>query len=447
MNEHAEDHARELDALRALDSNARAEAPAALRRRIAGIPDQAPTGPMDRRTWFAAAAAAVAIAAAGAGFALTPHSDTGIVALTRPAPGEIAPAVQAAEASGLQSGGAAALGPARVAPDVASLSPQAGVGVLGGYWGWWGGRQHFTVPDFDTSDDQAAVYVLDGLPYFNIETLTGIAAKFGVSGNPVPNEYGGGWTIGDGMSGAPVLSLSSWGRSEIWFSSGHQSPVYECMTKIMEDSDSSGMTWDTAQAECQLATPQPTEAQAREWMGVVLDAFGVEDDDVTVEVFDESLEYESTLTVIASRVVNGMAMPSSIYMNVSHEGIINAGGQLGSLVSIGTYPIVSPAAAAERLNTSVFSPDLSYIEEPAAGILESEFVPPAAPAPIPAAGSPIPWGVVEHEIVSARLGLTSVFGADGTSYIVPAYEFTDTQGSRWSVIALAEESLAFVSNW
>lgn len=440
MNERTEDDARELDALRALDPSAGARAPQDLHRRIAEIPEpDKPQASMDRRAWFAAAAATIAIVAAGIGFALSPTNDAAVVALTRPASGEVAPAVHLASDSASESAGASA--------DSVVLSPQSLSRIDIGYWGGWGGRQHFTVPAFDTSSGQATVYALDGSPYFNIETISRIAAIFGVPGDAVPNEHGGGWTVGNAQNGGPIISLSSWGRSEIWFNSGLESPVSECVAQIMNAQLESEVDWDSMYEECQRATPQPTEEQARAWMGIVLDAFGIEENSVTLEVLDDGLKYENTLTVLASRVVDGMATPISIYMTVSHEGILHAGGSLGELVPLGAYQVVSPAAAAERLNTSAFSPDLTHADWLPGGMSVPESEPPAEPAPLPAAGSPIPWSVSEHEIVSARLGLAAVYGTDWVTYVVPAYEFTDGSGNRWSVIALAEEDLTLTGAW
>ncbi|MFT4135957.1 hypothetical protein [Microbacterium sp.] len=40
-----------------------------------------------------------------------------------------------------------------------------------------------------------------------------------------------------------------------------------------------------------------------------------------------------------------------------------------------------------------------------------------------------------------RLGLTTVAGHGYQRYVVPAYEFTDSTGNTWSMIALDESGL------
>lgn len=433
MNEHVDDDQHDVNVLRAADPGAGAHAPHDLHRRIAEIPDHdARQAPMHRRTWFAAAAAAVAIAAAGIGFALSPTNGTEVVALTRPAPDEIAPAVRLGGESTSDSREAS------VDPQVSGVQ---GLSLGFAYWGGWGGRQHFTVPAFDTSSAETTVYALDGSSSFVPETVSRAAQILGVPGDLVPNEYGGGWSVGDGWSGRPVVSLNSWGGSEIWFNSGLRDPVSECVEQTTDATPPPGMDWESIYQECRRTTPQPDPEQAGAWMGIVLDAFGIDEDDVTIEILDDEFKFENTLTVLASRVADGMATPISIHMIMSHEGIISAGGSLGDLLPLGGYRIVSPAAAAERLNTSAYSPDFAYDNWSASSMPTPDFEPPSEPAPLPAAGSPIPWSVTEHEIVSARLGLSTVRGIDGVVYVVPAYEFTDSSGNRWSVIALAEEEL------
>ena len=53
----------------------------------------------------------------------------------------------------------------------------------------------------------------------------------------------------------------------------------------------------------------------------------------------------------------------------------------------------------------------------------------------------MPWSIVEHDIVSARLGLALLTGENGQQYLAPAYEFTATDETVWSVLALDEDEL------
>ena len=120
--------------------------------------------------------------------------------------------------------------------------------------------------------------------------------------------------------------------------------------------------------------------------------------------------------------------------------MLNGYGQAGALVALGDYEILSADDAAARLNGSAFQPTMVSWGE--TGVVSDEVWEPATTPPaVPAAGSAVPWAIAEYEIVSARLGLATVYAPDDTRYLAPAYEFTDSAGNVWSVIAIAEGAL------
>jgi hypothetical protein len=53
--------------------------------------------------------------------------------------------------------------------------------------------------------------------------------------------------------------------------------------------------------------------------------------------------------------------------------------------------------------------------------------------------------VHEVRIVSSRLGLASQWQPDGSVLVLPAYEFTDSDGGVWSVVAVDDSRLDFSS--
>lgn len=431
-------HDDDLRALRANDPGAGARAPQELRERVDGIPSE--RMPV-RRGWLVVAAAVVVAGVIGAGFAFAPRSGVETVALTTPAPGEIAPPIM----TGADGAAAGASGPARGGAGESRLTSGAAEGRMpsadgflgGGYGGGYWGRQRFTVPAFDDSRGEATVYALDGASRFSAETLAGIAASLGVAGEPVAEEHGGGWRVGAADYSGPQVSLAPWSGGQVWYSSGDSGPFWRCVDAARaENPESDG---DAVQEGCLAATPPATEDQAREGMSTFLRVLGVDEDAVRVEIDHDGKDFERTLTASASYVVEDMAVPAQFSVTVSSEGLVWASGSIGGLVSLGSYDIVSPAEAAERLNTSAFSPDLTYT--PPVDTDPGMWEPLTEPAPVPEAGSPVPWPIAEREIVSARLGLTTVYDPDSLVYVIPAYEFTDAEGNRWSVIALAEDEL------
>lgn len=428
-------HDDDLRALRAHDPASGTTAPDALRERVAALaaaPETAlgPPRRTRRRGWLVAAAAVVAVAAVGGAFMLTPHDSVETVALTTPAPGEIAPPI----GSGVGTGDTRANGGAM--PRDAEF--QLNGDVRAGWGGWWG-HQRFVTPAFDDTAGAAHVYALDRAQYVTAETLARIATALGVPGEPSPSEYGEGWWMGAPKESEPSLSIDPWNGGQVHYWSGVPDPVQRCVEAATADDPEPD--WQSAYEQCRIETPRPTEQQVRDAMSAFLDALGIDESTVSVTVDDEEGEFSSgTYTARAARIVDGVAAPVWIWVAVSTEGLLHATATIGDIVSLGEYDIVSPAEAAARLNTSAFPPELTFFAR-SDGDAEMPIAEENRIDPVPEPGSAVPWSITEHEIVSARLGLTTVFGSYGTFYVVPAYEFTDAEGNRWSVIALAEEEL------
>ncbi|MHB1290335.1 hypothetical protein, partial [Georgenia sp.] len=108
----------------------------------------------------------------------------------------------------------------------------------------------------------------------------------------------------------------------------------------------------------------------------------------------------------------------------------------------------SAAAAVDRLTDPRFG-TIGFAWPAAEGGPVDTFVPeptPSGPPTTAVAGGAIPWPVADITLVSATLGLAQHHDLGSRSaLLVPAYEFADADGRRWSVIAVAEESLDLTS--
>lgn len=134
----------------------------------------------------------------------------------------------------------------------------------------------------------------------------------------------------------------------------------------------------------------------------------------------------------------------SWHFSVTDQGISYASIQQGEFVSLGDYPVISPAEAVERVSDTRFQqigayiPDLEY----EAMYYEEEWTEPD-PLPQVTPGDPIPYPITESQVTSAELH-TGVVGLwDGTEFLAPVYNLTDDQGNSWQVLGLAEEALDF----
>jgi hypothetical protein len=148
-------------------------------------------------------------------------------------------------------------------------------------------------------------------------------------------------------------------------------------------------------------------------------------------------------------VVDGQQTGLTWSFTIVADGVQALYGFLAPLVDLGEYPVIGAASAVERLGDPRFGPSsgavMPFARAETADAASSTVAPdPSAEPTVPATvrpGAAIDWPVQHVTITSARLGVSQVTQADGGALLVPAYELTGSDGSVWSVIAVAEESL------
>lgn len=459
--------------IRSFDPAAGIDAPASLRERVAGIAashadevdsDAAATGapvPIRRkRPWLAPVAAAAALAVGVGGgylfgsgaFAFTPAQGipeslgvpVEIGTAENPAPpvslGGADYGVQAMSAiaeSGSDASGMI-LNDAQFTPGSSEAQQNSTVDQ----WHYSNNRR-FTVPTFDTGPETATVYALDGRAHFSAEDAQRMADLLGVEGEAYQQEeYTYGWQVDTRKAITSTLSLTPTGDGNVWASTTNPDPWSACDREIaptydLQNYDEARYAAYSAEVEaCVAATPMPTEQQARDALSLFLTATGVDESSTEIEldVFEEG----RTISATASWVVDGNVTVIHSFVTVSHLGLLHASGPTATVESLGEYSIVTPDEAAARLNDPVYAPQWSS-EQAQEITYEGEM--PTEPPALPTAGTPVPWGISEFEIESARLGLALMTGTKDERFLAPAYEFTDTDGNVWSVIALAESEL------
>ncbi|MBN8882152.1 MAG: hypothetical protein J0H73_07550, partial [Salana multivorans] len=110
--------------------------------------------------------------------------------------------------------------------------------------------------------------------------------------------------------------------------------------------------------------------------------------------------------------------------------------------------IVSEADALARLSDPRFGAQnmvMPYAVDAYAadGGATEEYTPPTQAPAAPGADATVEWPVWTVDLTSVRLGLGQQYQSDGSVLLVPAYEFTDSDGGTWSVIAVADADLSF----
>jgi hypothetical protein len=167
--------------------------------------------------------------------------------------------------------------------------------------------------------------------------------------------------------------------------------------------------------------------------------------------------------VMAYQVVDGQRSGAAWNVTLVGRNIQSAYGGLAPLVSLGTYDVVSPLTAVDRLSDPRYG--LGFFGGPmplgrevmaadgavkAAGVGSTEpsadeivASQPLSPPPTVKPGSHFSWPVQEVTITNARLGLAMYTQTDGSTVLLPTYELSDGDGQTWNVVAVDEGSLDF----
>jgi hypothetical protein len=334
--------------------------------------------------------------------------------------------------------------------DVESIGQHSGLTMASGLvspWHYSNGRR-FTIPTFDSAASTATVYALDGRAQYSASDAERIASALGIEGEAHRKRATDGWIVGNEKSGsAPTLWLFPSGGGDVNYQAGISEPYTECWEEIAPRfGTEKGSRLTRAQRRereakvdaCIKNTPMPTKQQAREAMSLFLAATLVDESSTKVTVTSD--KESRTMSVSASRIVEDNVTVVTSSVTVSAKGILYAHGPTAPVESLGEYPIVSPAEAADRLNDPVYAP--AYATKAASEVDYRQHDDPATEPPaLPAAGTKVPWGITEFEISSARLGLALMTSIRDERFLAPAYEFTDTEGNVWSVLALAESEI------
>lgn len=424
-----------------------------------------------QRRWFPAVAAAAALAVGVVGWGVGVGSRSGTLGATPTAgfvsletsPGAAGLGVSGADsaATGVAGGAESALGQEEAAaPMVGTASEGSAASAVSDamvYPGMW--RTVFTGSGWGTQGGTSTGYGLDARLATTPERVAQVATALGLTEPPTLAE--GSWQVGPMDGSSPSMSVSLDGAASVWFTDPAFDPWSACYdwNDAPEDEGATEEEWRAFEERAQAclaerAASLPSADDAMHRLYALIAAFGLDPDSYAYSVPEDTNSYPSpgsetsvVTTAVATRVVDGQASPQSISIDLAPGGeLYSMWGTLAQPVALGEYPIVGEAEAFARLGDPRFGPqnvvwpvDVAVAYEP-----EPYVAPTQAPA-LPTAPTPISWPVTSVELVSVRLGLAQQWQPDGAVLIVPAYEFTSSEGGIYSVIALADSALDFTA--
>jgi hypothetical protein len=354
----------------------------------------------------------------------------------------------------------------------------------------YGGHLVFVGQGLSDQTGSATAYAFDASGVASADTAARVAAALGVTGSP--QVQWGSWVVGPNDGSGPTVSLD--GSGNVSFYDPGRDP-WQCGTGTGNGTSSSGGAAEgklvapvpetspaMSDGVARVATPEPAQppvtpapsdpsvcspgatptgdaatARARE----ALAAVGIDTTGTQVQVDDSNAKGEGNVGaayvyVSFQQVIDGRLTGVGWSVSLVGDGVQSLNGTLAPLVTLGSYDVVSPAQAVERLNDPRFgaSGGLYYPMDgrayaAAEGSAGSTAVATAEPSqdptvpPAPTPGGAIAWPVQTVTLVSAELGLALTTQPSGAQVLVPAYALTDTTGATWSVVAVADTRLDF----
>lgn len=422
-----------------LDGRPRDELAAARARRLTTWPARA-----------AAVAAAALVVGGGGGYAIGAAGDGG----APPAAGVITLGVPGTGGDGAEAAGSSPVG----APEVA----RGGSGGADAMWPGGGGRTVFTASGLSGGAGSAPAWGFDTSAAFTAENAARAAAALGLQGEPTLVD--GLWTVGPNDGASPTLQLMPDGSVSLSYWDPTTDP-WAC--SVVEGSgDGSGTSSADPGAGGEImpvpepepctqrdlgAAPSAEEAGNR--LREVLAALGL--DPASFELVSDEDGDDLWTYVTAYQVVDGQRSGAAWSATFTGGGLQSLYGSTAPLVSLGEYPVVSPADAVTRLMDPRFGSWGGPVMWAESGAVTDGDTAVSSEAPVeptiptlpgtPAPGSAVAWPVDEVTIVEARLGVAMHTQPDGAVLLLPSYELVGDDGGVWSVVAVADDHLDFSS--
>lgn len=336
-----------------------------------------------------------------------------------------------------------------VGPDAASSASSAEKMIAPA----WSGRTTFSSVGLDDVPARARAWAFDPSAVFSDATVARLAAALAVQGPPELS-YGS-WRVGPADWTGPVVELSSDSQSSFFFSDPTLDPWTE-----------EGATRDA-----------PSAATATDLLTGVMATLGVDSAAFEIESPDE-MQSPGARSVTAHQLVDGTRSGVRWELTATTDGIFSLSGQLAPLVDLGEYDVVGAQTGVGRLQDPRFGAvggDMIAYSRVEDGVqpalpeavpgLDATLVPeelgagadasstdvapsdPADPAAVPVLpstpqpGAVFPWPVSHVTITGATLTTSTFYQPDGGTVILPAWTFSDANGSQWTTVALADAHL------
>jgi hypothetical protein len=394
----------------------------------------------------AAVAAGALVVGGGGGYAIGAAGGGGEDATSEPA-------IVVADAGAGRGGGDGAAADMAL-PEGADAMARGGEDMATSWLGW-GWRTVFTGSGLSADGGTARAWAFDPATAFDADSAATAAAALGVTGEP--RQEGLAWVVGPTDGTAATVQVYGDGTASVSYYDPAKDPWF-CAAPL-DGAGTDGGVEGRAEGDAAAPSvePMPVEPCGERDLGPAPqgDAAAAALRDVLVDLGEDPGAYEVVTEdggderwsyVMAHQVVDGQRTGLVWGASFTGAGLQSLNGSLADLVDLGDYAVVSAQEAVERLGDPRFGSGggpVAWREGALAGddgVSVSPDGPGELPRP-PSAGSAVPWPVTEVTITEARLGVAMHTLPDGAALLLPTYELTGSDGSIWSVLALAEQHL------
>jgi len=333
----------------------------------------------------------------------------------------------------------------------------------------WAYQQNFTAAtELPALDSSARSYTLVAGDV-SANSRNALKEAFGVTEDFVAQdaEQGGGYLAGNYDGTTPTLYVGSdamryWSYSPAWDESSISSRpcIIDSDTTYVPTSD---VPAPIAEICAEPAAPEnvPTKAEAEELFAATMTALGVNNDDLILDSYSD--EWGANVTGYLK--IDGVRSPLSWSVGYGADASITwASGVFADVQDGASYPRIGTAAAIERLNSqqagnwggpmvrggvtydTAVASDIAAtpVPEPASSDVEAAVTTePATSDAAPTLDAPAPE-IQEVSIIGVEEELVTLYGADGSIYLVPGYTFIAAEdeygyAGRYTVSALPDE--------
>jgi len=340
----------------------------------------------------------------------------------------------------------------------------------------WGYLQNFTAStDLPALDSNARSYTLSAGDV-STDSLNALTTAFGLTEDFVAQDasQGGGYLSGNYDGTTPTMYVGSdpmhyWSFSPVWDESSMSSRP--CImedavvpeTTVVPTGDDVPASEAVSEICAEPTAPEnvPTKAEAEALFATTVSALGANVDDLVIDSYAD----EWGANVNGYLKIDGVRSSLTWSIGYGANGEISwASGVLADVQDGASYPRIGTTAALERLNSQQsdmwgapmvrggvaydtgVSSDIAAtpVPEPASSDVEAAVTTePATSDVAPTLDAPAPE-VQEVSIVGVEEELVTLYGADGSIYLVPGYTFIAAEDEfgyvgRYTVSALPDE--------